>query len=76
MEIHDLHQDAPSRFIKLAQMIERLGISKSEAFRRIHTVPGFPQPIRMGARCVVYSSAEVEAYMQDCIAKRDQQRAA
>lgn len=66
----------PTRFLKLAEVVLRLGISKSEVFRRIHSVPNFPKPIRMGTRCVVYSSAEVDAYMHDCIAKRDQQRAA
>jgi predicted DNA-binding transcriptional regulator AlpA len=66
----------PVRFLKLTEVLSRLGISKSEAFRRIHSVPNFPKPIRMGTRCVVYSSVEVDAYMQDCIAKRDKQRAA
>ncbi|GLQ95145.1 helix-turn-helix transcriptional regulator [Dyella acidisoli] len=66
----------PGNFIKLLELTKRLGISKSEVFRRIHAVPEFPQPIRLGPRCVVYSSAEVDAYMASCIAKRDQQRAA
>ena len=58
-------------FVKITEVVSRLGISKSEAFRRIHTVPGFPQPIRLGARSVVYSSSELARYMQDCIAARD-----
>ena len=61
----------PTRFLKLAEVVQRLGISKSEVFRRIHSVPNFPKPIRMGTRCVVYSSEEVESYMRQCIAKRD-----
>lgn len=64
------------RFLKIGELTSRLAISKSEAFRRIHTVPGFPQPIRMGARSVVYSSQELEAYMLACIAKRDARAAA
>ena len=61
----------PIRFLKLAEVVQQLGISKSEVFRRIHSVPNFPKPIRMGTRCVVYSSAEVDSYMRQCIAKRD-----
>jgi predicted DNA-binding transcriptional regulator AlpA len=67
---------APIQFLKLSRVLERLGISKSEFFRRRNSLPGFPQPIRLGPRCVVYSSAELEAYMASCIAMRDQQRAA
>lgn len=71
MEVAHNPAAIPTRFLKLAEVVQRLGISKSEVFRRIHSVPNFPKPIRMGTRCVVYSSAEVDAYMHDCIAKRD-----
>ena len=59
------------RFLKLAEVIAKLGISKSEIHRRVRTVPNFPKPIHMGARCVVYSSVEVDQYMRECMAKRD-----
>ncbi|OOG55228.1 hypothetical protein B0E47_10620 [Rhodanobacter sp. B05] len=72
----DIPAAQPIRFLKLPEVLHRLGISRSEFFRRAHTIPNWPLPIRMGLRCVVYSSAEVDAYMQDCVAKRDQQRAA
>lgn len=72
----EVFSDAPARFIKMPELLRRLGISKSEAFRRRNSSPGFPQPIHLGRRCVVYSEAELDAYMQGFIAKRDQQRAA
>jgi predicted DNA-binding transcriptional regulator AlpA len=70
------NQEAPLRFLKLAEVINRLGISRSEAFRRIHCVPNFPKPIRMGVRCVVYSSAEVSEYQLSLLAQRDAKVAA
>ena len=65
------NKEAPARFVKLTELISRLGISKSEAFRRIRCVPEFPKPIRMGSRCVVYSSLELDEYMRACIERRD-----
>jgi predicted DNA-binding transcriptional regulator AlpA len=62
---------SPIHFWRLSEVTARLGISKSEVHRRIHSVQSFPKPIRMGARCVVYSSVEVDAYMRECIAQRD-----
>jgi len=64
-------QETALRFVKLAELCNRLGISRSEAFRRIHSAPNFPKPIRMGARCVVYSSGEVDDYQNGLIAQRD-----
>jgi predicted DNA-binding transcriptional regulator AlpA len=61
----------PIRFLKLPELIARLGISRSEAFRRIRNTPSFPKPIRMGIRSVVYSSVEVDAYIFERIAQRD-----
>lgn len=72
----EITANEPMRFIKLPELLRLLGISKSEAYRRRNSSPGFPQPIHLSKRCTVYLLGEAEAYMASCIAKRDQQRAA
>lgn len=71
MGIKPNDQEKPLRFVKMAELLSMLGISKTEVFRRIHSVPNFPKPIRIGVRCVVYSSIEVGEYQRALLAQRD-----
>ena len=56
---------------RLPQVRARTGFSKSELYRRI-SLGTFPAPVKLGERASAWSSAEVDAWIADRIAARDQ----
>jgi prophage regulatory protein len=60
---------------RLPAALERCGISRSEAYRRI-AAKTFPAPIRIGARAVAFNRAEIDQWIRDRIAERDARAAA
>lgn len=56
---------------RLPQVKARTGLSRSEIYRRI-ALGDFPRPIKLGERASAWSAAEVDAWIAQRIAARDQ----
>lgn len=56
---------------RLPAVKARTGMSRSEIYRRI-TLGDFPRPIKLGARASAWNSAEIDAWIANRIAARDQ----
>lgn len=70
--LHDSpDKNHPPRMLKLPELMARLQISKSSAYRKINTDPAFPQPVLLGARAMGFVEEEVTAYLYALIARRD-----
>jgi prophage regulatory protein len=52
----------PARLLRLPSVLDRLGISKTEYYRRIKTGSA-PKAIRLGANSVAWLEADIEAYI-------------
>jgi prophage regulatory protein len=55
---------------RLPAVLSRIGLSRSEVYRRIATGT-FPRPIKLGGRAVVWNSVEIDQWLSDRIAERD-----
>lgn len=62
---------------RLPAVKARTGLSRSEIYRRIATVPPtFPTPIKIGERASAWDSREIDRWIADRIAERDGREAA
>lgn len=53
-----------SSLLRLPQVKQRTALSRSEIYRRVARGPqSFPQPIRLGSRCTVWASDEIDAWI-------------
>ncbi|MBL8261657.1 MAG: AlpA family transcriptional regulator [Xanthomonadaceae bacterium] len=72
---HDAIQLAPEAgahtLIRLPSVIARTGLSRSTLYRLV-SAGEFPRPIKLGERCSAWNSREIDAWIADRIAKRDQ----
>lgn len=53
---------SPDVLLRLPQVRERCGLSRSEIYRRIRTRE-FPSPVRIGLRAVAWKSGAVESWI-------------
>lgn len=60
---------------RLPQVMARVGLSRSEIYRRI-AAGDFPQPVKLGERASAWNAAEVDRWIADRIAARDAKAAA
>ena len=56
------------RIVRLAQLLEHLGLSRSTVYLRLNPKskyhdPKFPKPIRLGAKAVGWLMADISAYI-------------
>jgi prophage regulatory protein len=56
---------------RLPQVKARTGLSRSEIYRRI-AMGDFPRPIKLGERASAWHSGEIDAWIAQRIAMRDQ----
>lgn len=57
--------------LRLPQVRERTGLSRSEIYRRVARGPDyFPQKILLGSRCTVWDADEINAWIEARIASR------
>jgi len=61
-----MHSQSPGTLMRLPSVEAKTGLSKSEIYRRIRE-KSFPQPLKLGARAVAWSSAEVDAWIQSLV---------
>ncbi len=52
----------PTRLLRKPVVLDRVGFSKSELYRRIKSGK-FPAPIKLGARAVAWRESDVDAWM-------------
>jgi prophage regulatory protein len=58
------------RLLRLAAVLERIPLSRSEIYRRIDKNE-FPQRIKLGARTIAFDADEIDAYIAALIASAD-----
>jgi len=57
------HATSPSRLLRLPSVLERVGISKTEFYRRVKQGTA-PTAIRLGANSVAWLESDIEQYIQ------------
>lgn len=72
---HDATRVAPEvgahTLIRLPGVIARTGLSRSTLYRLV-SLGEFPRPIKLGERSSAWNSTEIDVWIADRIAKRDQ----
>lgn len=58
-----------TRLIRLNEVLERTGFSRSTWYRVSLRAPLFPQPIKISARCIAFREADVDALIERLSAK-------
>lgn len=60
--MENLSLTSGNRVVRMRPLIERVGLSKSEIYRRIHAGT-FPRPIALGVRAVGWLERDVELWL-------------
>lgn len=56
-----------ARFLRLPEVKQRTGLGRST----IYETPGFPKPVKLGARAVGWLDTELEAWIEARISQRE-----
>lgn len=59
-------QQSTGPLLRLPSVEAQTGLSKSELYRRIKAGT-FPKPLKLGARCVAWPAASVDAWVQSLV---------
>ena len=62
------------RFLRLADVRSRVGLSRSQIYRKIST-GDFPKAYSLGARAVAWLESEIDAWIESRIGKQPQTEA-
>ena len=62
--------DSKKRFIRLSEVIERTGLSKSTIYLYINQAQ-FPPPLKLGARVSAWLESEVNQWIEEKISSRN-----
>ncbi len=68
MTEHERTASPPIRFLRLPEVQERTGLSRSTIYVRLEQ-GRFPQPVSLGARAVGWIETEIEEWMRERIAE-------
>jgi prophage regulatory protein len=60
----------PRRFLRLSEVIQRVGMQKSAVYARIRRGE-FPAPVQLGGGMVAWVEAEIDTWMDSLIQDRD-----
>ena len=52
------------RLIRLAEVLERTGYTRSTWYRMIGRDPLFPQPVKLSERCIAFREADIDALIE------------
>lgn len=58
------HVSAPAEVLRMRQVCQQLGVSRSQAYNLRKEDPTFPRAIRLGKSAVGYLSSEIAAWLQ------------
>ena len=64
----DQRTNPPIRFLRLPEVLERTGLSRSTIYVRL-AEGRFPQPVRLGDRAVGWIEAEIDEWVRERIAE-------
>jgi len=59
-----------STLIRLPEVLKLTGFKRSTLYRAVSMLH-FPRPVKLGARASAWSLAEVERWIEGCLAERD-----
>lgn len=62
MENSSIQSTKPINFLKLNEVIKRVGLKHSTIYKRI-SVGKFPEPVSLGGRAVAWVEHEIEGWM-------------
>ena len=62
------NQQTPARLERPAAVAARVGISKSELWRRVRQDESFPKPVKLGPQTTAFIGSEVDRWIADRIA--------
>jgi prophage regulatory protein len=60
----------PLRLLRLPEVLARVGLRRSAVYELVSR-GSFPQPCRLGARCVAWVESEVDGWVAARIAERE-----
>ena len=63
-------QPVERRLLRLPEVRQRVGLSRSEIYRRIRRNE-FPKPVPLGPQTSAWDAGELERWITDCVAARD-----
>ena len=52
------------RLIRLAEVLERTGYTRSTWYRVMQRDPLFPQPVKLSKRCIGFREADIDALIE------------
>ncbi|WP_083239585.1 AlpA family transcriptional regulator [Vibrio scophthalmi] len=64
--------ERPMRFLKLKEVMEKTALSRSAIYRKMNDGE-FPQSVSLGDRAVAWVDSEVQDWVIDRVAERDEQ---
>jgi len=59
------------KMLRIADVLERTGLSRRTLYGEI-SEGRFPKPVQLTSRCVGWPEADVSAWLEERVAKRDQ----
>lgn len=67
-DAHSRPEAQPLRFLRMAEVQKRVGLSRATIYRFIKIKDGFPSPISLGSSAVGWLEHEVDAWARERIA--------
>lgn len=61
------------KLIRIKDVMGRTGLGRSTIYKYM-SIGGFPKPIKLGTRAVAWVESEIEAWVQQSIERRDEDR--
>lgn len=65
--------NGPDRILRLPNVIERTGLSRSTVYRKIQERT-FPKPLKISERCIGWRESELEAWLESPVVHADSKR--
>jgi prophage regulatory protein len=72
---HDLFTGARKKLLRLPQVKESTGLSRTSIYRKIASHE-FPRPVRLGPKSVAWIEGEIQQWMSGLVLSRDREIAA
>ncbi|WP_080649103.1 helix-turn-helix transcriptional regulator [Dickeya oryzae] len=68
---YEQNEVTPRRLIRLPEVLKRVGLSRARMYGLIN-IGRFPKQVRIGLRSVAFVESEIEAWMDNVIAARNE----
>jgi len=57
------------RLVRLSELKEKTGLSRSGIYNKIKTDPSFPKKVKLGERCIAFVESEVDQWIDHVISE-------